>query len=207
MPRWSFACSVSWTSSKSLPIPTFSDVQAGAILPLSDEEIQQALDTATAARQVAPLVHSVSGMCLRPAQLSGPLFPGISRLEGLDDMIWNRLISLIPFYPQRHAANCWRFWGRLEPFTELYLRLSNALQQLGHQPLAYCPLEPQGSQPGALLPREHSVIDVATIGALGQADSETLTAPGPPRTGRTASSLRFCRTDCRAGDSDGGSTL
>ena len=154
----------------------FSDVQAGAILPLSDEEIQRALDTATAARQVAPTGALSERDVFDLRNYLARYFRGISRLEGLDDMIWNRLISLIPFLPSTARGELLAlFWGGLKPFTELYLRLSNALQQLGHQPLAYCPLEPQGSQPGALLPREHSVIDVATIGALGQADSETLT--------------------------------
>jgi hypothetical protein len=59
-------------------------------------------------------------------------------------------------------------WGNHTQFTELYLQLAKALETLGHAQDGFCSLE-------ALVPREQSIIDVATLLAgIGGEGGDTL---------------------------------
>ncbi|WP_261925938.1 putative virulence factor [Methylorubrum sp. GM97] len=60
-------------------------------------------------------------------------------------------------------------WGGHAAFTGLYRQLAEALERLGHPEEIFAPLE-------ALVPREGSILDVATLAGLGaSASSDTLT--------------------------------
>lgn len=57
-------------------------------------------------------------------------------------------------------------WGKHQPFTDLYKSLAKAIATLGYVDEAYAPME-------ALIPREGSILDVATLTGLGnQTESE-----------------------------------
>lgn len=58
-------------------------------------------------------------------------------------------------------------WGRHEPFTRLYRDLAEALAKLEHVAEAFCPI-------AALVPRETSIIDVASLSGLGQQGQATV---------------------------------
>lgn len=57
-------------------------------------------------------------------------------------------------------------WGGHQPFADLYARMAHALDQLNHEEEVFAGLD-------ALVPREHSIIDVKTLG--GGADDAPLT--------------------------------
>ena len=63
-------------------------------------------------------------------------------------------------------------WGQHEPFTRLYRLLAEALARLGHPADAFAPLD-------ALIPRDDSIIDVATLEGLGAAGGSTLRISPP----------------------------
>ncbi len=160
----------------------FSDVQAGAIPPLTDEALASFIEAAAAAKEAAQAeTGSTNPLQARDVydlrNYLSRYFRGISRLECIDDTVWRSLIGLLPNLPLPARAELLSlFWGEHDAFTQLYIRLSQALDQLEHSPVAYCGLESSADSPmtGALLPREVSVIDVATIGQLGAAESESI---------------------------------
>lgn len=155
----------------------FSDVQASAISPLTEEELAAAIDEASQAQAAAPTGALRQRDIYDLRSYLARYFRGISRLECIDDTIWNQLIPLLPLLPLPARAKLLSlFWGGHDSFTQLYIRLSESLAKLNHGAIAYCALEaaPGSTMGGALLPRENSVIDVATIGQLGASDSETI---------------------------------
>lgn len=58
-------------------------------------------------------------------------------------------------------------WGHHEPLSRLYVQLVEALVKLGHAGEAFCRMD-------ALIPREKSIIDVATLGGLGNPEAAEL---------------------------------
>ncbi|PID44685.1 MAG: hypothetical protein CSB48_01230 [Proteobacteria bacterium] len=160
----------------------FSDVQASSITPLTGDEIAAVIQEAIAAKQAAQATEIASNpLTSRDVydlrSYLSRYFRGISRLECIDDSVWNRFVTLIPDLPLPARARLLSlFWGEHDAFTRLYIRLGNALNQLDHSPVAYCGLEsvPGSQMTGALLPRENSVIDVATIRQLGEDESENI---------------------------------
>ena len=91
-------------------------------------------------------------------------FSSSVRINPLDRAYWPRAIELAPrLLPEDRALLFAHIWDEVEEFTSLYLELCAALKQLdpkGGAKEAFCSLE-------ALLPRERSIIDVATLQGLG----------------------------------------
>lgn len=89
-------------------------------------------------------------------------FSSSVRINPLDRAYWPRAIELAPrLLPEERAQLFSHIWDGVEEFTSLYLELCAALKQLGRAKEAFCTLD-------ALIPRESSIIDVATLQGLGQ---------------------------------------
>lgn len=95
-------------------------------------------------------------------------FRGKARVQQLlDRHFWARVIPLAPLLEDEdRAALFGLIWDGIESFTGLLLSLFKAMRALDFAPEAFLPI-------GALIPRERSVIDVATLGSLTpEADDE-----------------------------------
>ncbi len=87
-----------------------------------------------------------------------------NRLIDIVSNYWKDVERLAPKLDLEGRAKLFGWlWGRHEKFTWLYKALTSAIERLGRASDAYAPI-------GALLPRETSVIDVATLGKLGLQD-------------------------------------
>ncbi len=74
---------------------------------------------------------------------------------------WEEAAALVPRLSTAERANLLEpIWGCHPAFTNLYRALADALAQLGYSAEAYAPVD-------ALIPRETSIIDVATLAGLG----------------------------------------
>lgn len=94
-------------------------------------------------------------------------FKSRPRVQLLEQLYWERAVPLAPYLaPQDRAELFGLIWNGLEAFTALLRTLSDALRSLGDAAEAFCPLT-------ALIPREASIIDVATLNTLlsGSSDS------------------------------------
>lgn len=97
-------------------------------------------------------------------------FRGAGRIKVLKNSpFWNQAAELAPRLPPADRARLLGLlWGDVEPFTQLYLRLYQALKSLDFAPVARGPLT-------ALIPRERSIIDVQMLRGLGMDDGERVT--------------------------------
>ena len=95
-------------------------------------------------------------------------FSSSVRINPLDRAYWPRAIELAPrLLLEDRAVLFAHIWDGVEEFTNLYLELCGALKQLDPKATAkeaFCSLN-------ALLPRENSIIDVATLQGLGGKNS------------------------------------
>lgn len=102
-------------------------------------------------------------------------FRGKARVQQLlDQHFWDRIIPLAPFLDDTDRAELFGLiWDSLPPFTNLLRELFRSLRTLDFSPEAFCPVE-------ALIPRDKSIIDVATLGTLSPDadDSLELATPG-----------------------------
>ncbi len=95
-------------------------------------------------------------------------FPTAPRLRALGPNFWTQAARLAPRLKRPERAQLFALlWADVEQLTELYKRLLAALSELGHAPEAFAPLD-------ALVPREHSIIDVRTLYDLGKDSGERL---------------------------------
>lgn len=86
---------------------------------------------------------------------------------------WEEAAQLAPrLQPEGRGALLAILWGGHEPFTRLYRLLAEALARLGHPADAFAPLD-------ALIPRDESIIDVATLEGLGAAGGAMLKVAPP----------------------------
>ncbi|NVK31517.1 MAG: hypothetical protein HWE20_10960 [Gammaproteobacteria bacterium] len=109
-------------------------------------------------------------------------FRGVERIRSLDELFWEALSVLLPKLPPAERANLLTvLWGEAEAFSNLYLRLYGAMEQLGFSGESYSALG-SDSAPGALLPRNSSVIDVATLAGLGEPSADQLEVTTPKGT-------------------------
>ncbi len=125
-------------------------------------------------------------------------FAGSLLLDALGGF-WIKARELAPKLDLDGRAELFSFlWGRHAPFTALYKELSRAVAALGRPEEAFCPI-------AALIPREGSILDVATLSGLGQPSTDMLelrTAQGAsvtlPRALVTAltAELRIEATEC-----------
>lgn len=88
-------------------------------------------------------------------------FRGKARVQQLlDRHFWTRAIPLAPVLDDTDRARLFGLiWDAVPAFTSLLEALFGALRQLAFAPEAFCGAE-------ALIPRERSIIDVATLGDL-----------------------------------------
>ncbi|MDR0339342.1 MAG: putative virulence factor [Desulfovibrio sp.] len=78
----------------------------------------------------------------------------------LDQHFWARVIPLAPLLGDADRAELFGLiWDGIAPFTDLLRALFTALRALNFAPEAFCRAK-------ALIPRENSIIDVATLGVL-----------------------------------------
>jgi hypothetical protein len=102
-------------------------------------------------------------------------FKGEPTIKTLGTSFWARAAQLAPLLDGKARARLFGLlWGDIEPFTQLYHRLLEALRRLDFADTAFCPLE-------ALVPRESSIIDVQTLSRTGEKP-----LPVVGRNGRTA---------------------
>jgi len=104
-------------------------------------------------------------------------FSGLSYIETLS-AYWETAAELAPRLSVRDRADLFSvLWGGIPRFTAVYTELVSALERLGFPTDAYCQID-------ALIPRDKSIIDVATLSGLGNAgESEDLSIRsmnGPP---------------------------
>ena len=94
-------------------------------------------------------------------------FAGVPYLNALASF-WDEAATLAPRLDGggRTELFC-LLWGDHERFSYLCRTLLAALAQLGHAAEAFCPIE-------ALIPRDRSIIDVATLAGLGREGQEQL---------------------------------
>ncbi|MBY3432989.1 virulence factor SrfC-like protein [Rhizobium laguerreae] len=94
-------------------------------------------------------------------------FSGLAYIETLS-AYWEEAAELAPMLSVLDQASLFSvLWGGVSQFTDLYIRLVSALEQIGYAKVAYCPID-------ALVPREKSIIDVATLHGLGQSSDDGL---------------------------------
>ncbi len=92
-------------------------------------------------------------------------FASRPRVQLLQRIFWQRAIELAPKLNLQGRAKLFALiWDNIQEFTDLYLILCNALEQLGNATEAHCPLE-------ALIPRDLSIIDVALLKDLASANT------------------------------------
>ncbi len=84
-------------------------------------------------------------------------FASRPRVQLLQRAYWQRAIQLAPGLDLQGRAKLFSLiWDKVEAFTDLYIKLCSALQQLGNPEEAHCAIE-------ALIPRGQSIIDVALL--------------------------------------------
>lgn len=95
-------------------------------------------------------------------------YEGNARIQVLQKVYWDNAIALAPLLtPADRAELFGLIWDSVQPFNELFLTLLTALQKLGMASHAYCGID-------ALIPREESIIDVATLKGLGATGGELM---------------------------------
>ena len=94
-------------------------------------------------------------------------FAGVPYLGALASF-WDEASALAPKLEGEARTELFSLlWGSHERFSYLARTLLAALERLGHAAEAFCPIE-------ALVPREKSIIDVATLAGLGHGNQEQL---------------------------------
>ncbi|MDL2316817.1 putative virulence factor, partial [Desulfovibrio sp. OttesenSCG-928-A18] len=86
----------------------------------------------------------------------------------LDQHFWDRVIPLAPLLGDADRAELFGIiWDSIAPFTHILRELFTALRSLDFAAEAFCPVS-------ALIPREGSIIDVATLGNLAPVSDDEL---------------------------------
>ena len=92
----------------------------------------------------------------------------LARMEMLQTNYWPQATKLAAALPAADRARLFApIWNGAERFTQLFRELQAALEKIGFAGEVYCPID-------ALIPREKSIIDVATLAGLGAAGSDTI---------------------------------
>ena len=134
---------------------------------LEPAELKEALATARAAAQPKPVDVLIEDDLYDVRDYMERQFEATDHLRALT-AFWDEAAELAPklALPDRTKLLS-LLWGRHEPFTRLFQLLVDALSKLGFAGDAFCRLD-------ALIPREQSIIDVATLGGLGRPDQGLL---------------------------------
>ncbi len=89
-------------------------------------------------------------------------FASRPRVQLLQRAYWQRAMSLVSGLTLQDRAKLFAIiWDNVPEFTELFIKLSTILQNLGHADEAYCAIE-------SLIPRDNSIIDVSLLKDLLQ---------------------------------------
>ena len=95
-------------------------------------------------------------------------FTGARAVEVLRNY-WDDLKDIVDRLALPERAEAFSLlWGRHKPFTVLFIELAGALEKLGAVDEIYAPMV-------AIVPREGSILDVATLAGLGGEDGEPIT--------------------------------
>ena len=87
-------------------------------------------------------------------------FRAKARVQELERSYWDQALALGPVLDLEGRVRLYSLiWDEVEPFTGLLRQLLKALDSLGYAERAYLPLD-------ALIPRDTSIIDVATLAGL-----------------------------------------
>jgi hypothetical protein len=87
-------------------------------------------------------------------------FASKPRVQELGRSFWPRALEMGPRLALADRARLYSvIWDGVEPFDATFKVLANSLESLGHADIAHCPLS-------ALIPRDKSIIDVATLAGL-----------------------------------------
>lgn len=99
-------------------------------------------------------------------------FAGMRLLDVLS-RYWEEARDLARRLDVRGRAELFAFlWGRHRPMTDLFVSLATALDALGRPDEIFAPIH-------ALIPREGSILDVATLAGLGSNEGERLEVRAP----------------------------
>lgn len=133
--------------------------------PLTAETVLQVLETART-RAGAQNIHGITEEDVWDLQdYFEKQFSGLSYIETLS-AYWQTASELAPRLSVLHRADLFSvLWGLIPQFTSVYIELVSALERLGFPTDAYCQID-------ALVPREKSIIDVATLSGLGETGQE-----------------------------------
>ncbi len=156
-----------------------SDVDPAMISVLEADEIEKLLTEAqsNAQTQSVDTMSSVDVFDIRDYFTRN--FRGVARIRALTEGFWERAANLLPrLSVQSRAQLLSVLWGESEAFSNLYMRLYDALQKLNFAEEAFSTLG-SDSAPGALLPRSKSVIDVATLYGLSESTGDTISVFSP----------------------------
>ncbi|MBD5417775.1 MAG: type III effector HopL1 [Desulfovibrio sp.] len=97
-------------------------------------------------------------------------FRAKARVQELERSFWDQALALGPVLDLEGRVRLYSLiWDEVAPFTDLLRQLLKALDSLGYAERAYLPLD-------ALIPRDTSIIDVATLAGLD--DPERARAEG-----------------------------
>jgi hypothetical protein len=89
-------------------------------------------------------------------------FKGEPTVKTLGTAFWARAAQLAPLLDGPSRGRLFGLlWADIEPLTQLYVRLLEALRRLAFADMAFCPLD-------ALVPRETRIIDVQTLSRPGE---------------------------------------
>ncbi len=155
-----------------------ADVDPGSIPSLESDDIASALERAKVNVKESRIddLDEESVYDLRDYFMR--YFRGVARVQALKDDFWNQLSQILPFLEVEPRAELLSLlWAGNQNFTDLYIDLYNSIKSLGFSEEAYAEL---GSleNPGALIPRDNSVIDVAALQGLGAGKGKTISVKG-----------------------------
>ncbi|MGL4198820.1 MAG: virulence factor SrfC family protein [Allorhizobium sp.] len=139
--------------------------------PLTADKVLSALDTARGRAGSSVSVSASASASLTEEDVWDlqdyfeKQFSGLSYIETLS-AYWQAASELAPQLSVLHRADLFSvLWGSIPQFTAVYIDLVTALERLGFPTDAYCQID-------ALVPREKSIIDVATLSGLGDQGQE-----------------------------------
>lgn len=88
------------------------------------------------------------------------------RVQELERSYWDEALELAPKLDLEGRIKLYALiWDEIEEFTDLLRKLLEALEQLGHPNTCFCAMD-------ALIPRDKSIIDVATLAGLDNAPAD-----------------------------------
>jgi len=139
---------------------------------LTQNQLNELLASLTPAAQATPVDPLTADDVFDLQAYFERYFKGQERVRLLRHGYWEQAAQLAPRLRIQDRAKLFSvIWGEVDAFSQLYIRLYNGLHGLNFATEAQAGLE-------ALLPREHSIIDVQTLKGLGTGGGGTLTLIG-----------------------------